>query len=57
MARRYLGVLTPERGDERPLIAVDGSSAFLGLKRPDGLLQFAARGGELAGVIRPFAGN
>jgi hypothetical protein len=45
--------ITPEGVDERLLVAVDGSHAFVGLERPDGLLQFAV-GGRDASATRPF---
>ncbi len=35
-------IVVPESSDERLMIAVDGSRAFLGLERPDGLLQFTS---------------
>jgi hypothetical protein len=37
-------IISPEGVDERLMAAIDGSRAFLGLERPDGLFQFVPRG-------------
>jgi hypothetical protein len=42
--------VTPEGAGEHLMVAVDGSRAFLGLERSDGLLQFAVHGDSLDGV-------
>lgn len=44
--------IVPEGVEERLLVAVDGQLAFLGLERPDGLLQFAIH--EQGPTPRPF---
>jgi hypothetical protein len=43
-ARDVTLTITPEGSDERLMVAIDGSRAFLGLERTDGLLQFAVSG-------------
>lgn len=47
-------IISPEGIDERLMVAVDGSRAFLGLERPDGLLQFAVGDDGPRGEAHPF---
>ena len=47
-------IISPEGIDERLMVAVDGSRAFLGLERPDGLLQFAVSDDYPQGEAQPF---
>lgn len=46
--------IRPEGVDEKIIVAVDGTRAFLGLDRPGGLLQFAMRGNDAVSKGRPF---
>jgi hypothetical protein len=46
--------ISPEGLDERLLVGVDGSRAFIGLERPDGLFQFVTRNHDQQGARRPF---
>jgi hypothetical protein len=46
--------ITQDGVDEHLMVAVDGSRAFLGLERPDGLLQFVVRNHDQAGTTWPF---
>lgn len=47
-------IISPEGIDERLMVAINGSRAFLGLDRPDGLLQFALGDHDLPGEAHPF---
>jgi hypothetical protein len=47
-------VVWVEGVDERLLAAIDGSRAFLGLERTDGLLQFVVDNDDQQGGTRPF---
>jgi len=49
-ARDITMTITPDGASEHLMVAIDGSRAFLGLVRPDGLLQFVVNGGNLEGV-------
>jgi hypothetical protein len=51
-AQDVILVIVPSGSHERLLVAVDGSKAFLGLERPDGLFQFVHD--EAALASRPF---
>lgn len=46
--------IRPDGVDEQIMVAVDGSRAFLGWQRPDGLLQFATRGHDEGTQARKF---
>lgn len=52
--RDFTVTVSPEDVDERLLVAVDGSHAFLGLERPDGLLQFVVNGHDVESATHPF---
>lgn len=63
VARELLGLagsrdvtvtVSPEGVDEKVMVAIDGSHAFLGLERPDGLLQFAVRNPDHYRKTSPF---
>jgi len=43
-ARDVTMIISAQGTSERLMVAIDGSSAFLGLERSDGLLQFVIRG-------------
>jgi hypothetical protein len=45
-------VITPGGSDARLLVAIDGSKAFLGIERPDGIFQFAHS--NPTGMTLPF---
>ena len=47
-------IVSPEGGDEHLMIAIDGSRAFLGLERSDGLLQFTVRNPDQERKTSPF---
>jgi hypothetical protein len=49
-ARGVTMTITPDGAGEHLMVAVDGSRAFLGLERSDGLLQFVVHGDNLEGV-------
>jgi hypothetical protein len=46
--------ISPEWVDERMMVAIDGSRAFLGLERQDQLMQFVVRNHHQQGATRPF---